>query len=183
VFPLDTRTGLPDSLRLLLPLYPRELWDKHHNFDGLVAFWLDRHLGFRRMTERMAADTQSLLDRAQDPQDFAARLSRLGNHFLQDLHGHHSIEDAHFFPRLTAMEPRLTRGFEMLETDHQAIDGLLQRFTTAANTLLQAPGDLTHAAGFASELSDIARLLDRHLIDEEDLIVPVILDRGPGALD
>lgn len=182
-YPLENRQGLPDGLRILLPLYPRNLWSQHRNFDGLVAFWLDRHLGFRAKTARMAAETDALLDRARDPQDFAVGLSSLGNHFLHDLHGHHTIEDVHFFPRLTRMEPRLALGFDMLETDHQAIDGLLQRFTSAANALLRSPADLTLAAGFAGELAHITRLLDRHLTDEEDLIVPVILDRGPEALD
>ena len=35
---LDTRPGLPDALRLLLPLYPRANWTLHRNFDGLVSF-------------------------------------------------------------------------------------------------------------------------------------------------
>ncbi len=182
-FALATRPGLPDALRLLLPLYPRDGWTRHHNFDGLVAFWLDRHLSFRDLTARMAQGTQALLDRSIDPADFAATLLRLGTHFLNDLHGHHGIEDAYFFPRLTLIEPRLAQGFAMLETDHQSIDGVLHRFANAANSLLPDPANLTHAAAFAAELAAVTALLDRHLTDEEDLIVPVILHVGPGALD
>ena len=179
---LQNRPGLPDALRLLLPLYPRVDWTRHENFDGLVSFWLDRHLNFRDLTARMSAGTAALLDRSTDPQAHAATLARLGNRFLQELHGHHQIEDMHFFPRLTRLEPRLTRGFAMLETDHLAIDGLLSRFTTTANAVLTDPADLTAAAAFAADLAIITALLDRHLTDEEDLIVPVILHHGPSAV-
>ena len=180
---LDRRHGLPDALRALLADYPRTDWTVHRNFDGLVSFWLDRHLAFRDLTAAMSGATQSLLDRAADPQTYAARLSRSGNRFLQELHGHHQIEDLHFFPRLTRLEPRLLRGFDMLENDHLAIGGLLDRFTTSANAVLTDPADLTRAAAFAADLGAITTLLDRHLTDEEDLIVPVILHHGPGAVE
>lgn len=181
--PLESRTALPEALRLLLPDFPRPLWQGHRNFDGLVAFWLDRHLNFRALTARMQADARLFLDRKLDPQAHATGLLRLGNRFLQELHGHHRIEDAHFFPRLTALEPRLVAGFDMLETDHQAIDGLLQRFAAAANAVLQSPEATDPVATFHAELGQITALLDRHLTDEEDLIVPVILRHGPGAVE
>jgi iron-sulfur cluster repair protein YtfE (RIC family) len=183
---LDTRTGLPDALRALLADYPRTDWTLHRNFDGLVSFWLDRHLNFRALTATMAAQTAAILDQSADPQHFAATLSHLGNRFLSELHGHHQIEDSYFFPRLTQLEHRLAHGFDMLETDHLAIDGLLHRFTTSANAVLttwQTPALLTHAAAFAADLHTITTLLDRHLTDEEDLIVPVILHHGPHMVE
>ncbi len=182
---LATRPGLPDALRVLLSDYPRDRWTFHDNFDGLVTFWLARHLSFRNLTARMTSDTQRLLDGTMDPETYAASLSRTGNHFLQDLHGHHQIEDAHFFPRLTQMERRLERGFAMLETDHVAIDGHLGRFATSANAVLaqwQTPSLQTATAAFLTDLAAITALLDRHLTDEEDLIVPTILHHGPGSL-
>ena len=45
---LDVRTGLPDALRVLYETYPREVWEGHQNFGGLVAFWLDRHMKIGR---------------------------------------------------------------------------------------------------------------------------------------
>lgn len=183
---LESRTGLPDALRVLLTDYPRENWTGHRNFDGLVSFWLDRHLMFRRMTTLMTEANQSLLDRRIDPQQFAANLSRIGGQFVQDLHGHHQIEDHHYFPVLTQMELRLAKGFELLDHDHQALDGHIQSFITGANAVLQSLADrdaLQDAAGrFAGDLANITALLDRHLTDEEDLIVPVILLHGPGRL-
>ena len=183
---LTTRPGLPDTLRALMADYPRDSWPHHTNFDGLVAFWLDRHLSFRALTARMQAEAQAVLDDRIDPERYAASLARMGNRFLTELHGHHQIEDAHFFPRLTQLERRLERGFQMLETDHVAIDGLLNRFATSANVVLsgwQTPALRDTTAAFLTDLGGITTLLDRHLTDEEDLIVPTILHHGPGSVE
>ena len=35
---LESRTGLPDGLRVLVSEYPRDLWQSHRNFDALKRF-------------------------------------------------------------------------------------------------------------------------------------------------
>lgn len=186
ILDLDAREGLPDALRVLLADHPRAGWEADPNFGGLVRFWLDRHLGFRRLMTLMRADADAAADRRIDAHAFGSRLSRLGSTFLQEIHGHHTIEDTHFFPLLGAREARLLRGFDMLETDHHALDAHLAAFADGANGALGAldrPADLVTAAGRLSEgLQRLDRFLDRHLLDEEDLVVPVILRHGEGFL-
>ncbi|MFN3937566.1 MAG: hemerythrin domain-containing protein [Gemmobacter sp.] len=182
---LDSRQSMPDALRVLLDEYPRAGWPRHRNFDGLVRFWLERHLMFRRLTEAMATDTEALLERRLDPRMHSARLARFGGIFVSELHGHHHIEDAHYFPVLAQAEPRIAAGFELLDADHKALDGILSRFADAANSAIRAEEGQRHraAAGeFLTELRTTQRLLDRHLTDEEDLVVPVILRHGPAGL-
>lgn len=183
---LDLRCGLPDALRVLLAEYPRDAWAEHRNFDGLVRFWLDRHMMFRRLMELMEADLARLLDSDMDPQLWAARLSRLGGQFVGELHGHHQIEDAHYFPVLAARDARLGRGFDILDADHHALDGILNRFTEAANGALTVwqdrPALQTAAGRLRDDLALTQRLIDRHLIDEEELVVPVILRHGAAGL-
>lgn len=53
---LDLRTGLPDALRVLLKEFPRDGWDDHPGIEGLVRFWLDRHMMFRRIIARLILD-------------------------------------------------------------------------------------------------------------------------------
>lgn len=176
---LATRKQMPQALRALLDSYPRNTWDAHDNFAGLVAFWLDRHLMFRRLTDALRSDAEAAIDRKLDPQSHAARLSRFGGMLVQNLHGHHQIEDQHYFPVLTRAETSLSRGFDILDGDHHAMDGLLERFTKSANGVLQG----TQGPGpFHAELLSFEKMLDRHLEDEEDLIVPVILKHGPQGL-
>ena len=182
---LDTRAGLPDALRVLLEAYPRETWERDPGFSQLIRFWLDRHMMFRRISERLLSDAQARLDGASDTRAFAAGLSRLGSAFVGELHGHHHVEDAHYFPVLSRHDARLESGFALLDADHHALDGHLQAFVTAANAVLQAPEAQRHDAtgAFHAQLTSFAPLLERHLTDEEDLVVPVLLkygDRGMG---
>jgi iron-sulfur cluster repair protein YtfE (RIC family) len=184
-FPLETRAGLPDALRVLLEAYPRETWEADPGFSHLIRFWLDRHMMFRRISERLLADAEARLDGAADPQAYATALSRLGSAFVGELHGHHHVEDAHYFPVLSRHDARLEAGFTLLDHDHHALDGHLQAFVTAANAVLQAPEPARHDAtgAFHAQLAAFAPQLERHLTDEEDLVVPVLLrygDRGMG---
>jgi len=187
---LDTRTdagtGLPEALRVLLAAYPRAGWAADPQFHGLVSFWLERHQMFRKLLGILREDTALLLDRQSDPQTFAARLGRFGGMFVNELHGHHQIEDQHYFPLLAQKDARIIRGFEILDSDHHALDGLLDGFVKGANALLQRVGEreaLQTATGrFAADLDRLERLIDRHLTDEEDLIVPVILHHGTAGL-
>lgn len=179
---LAARTGLPDALRVLADAYPRNGWTDDPGFDDLIQFWLDRHIMFRRLLADMQTRTQNLLDRSLDPDRFAAILSRYGGMFVNGLHEHHTIEDTYYFPKLMGHDARLQRGFDMLETDHHAIDPMLADFVTAANAILTQTDGRDQLQDNAGDLHRILghmdRMLDRHLLDEEDLIVPVILKFG-----
>lgn len=183
---LAARSELPEALRVLLHDYPRDGWDAHPRFTGLVQFWLERHQMFRQLSEVLNADAEAMLDRQMEARKYAGRLSQYGGMLINQLHGHHQIEDQHYFPVLQGLDGRLTRGFEMLDRDHHAMDGLLDRFATSANGVLGAledPDRLTDATGaFRDEANSFADMLRRHLSDEEDLIVPVILHHGPAGL-
>jgi iron-sulfur cluster repair protein YtfE (RIC family) len=182
---LARRTGLPEALRALVAAYPREAWEAHPHFAGLVRFWLERHLMFRRLDAALAAETQAAISGDVDPRAFAATLARLGSAFTGELVAHHHVEDMHYFPLLERREGRLARGFAMLDRDHHALDAHLAAYAEAANAVLRKTGapDLPDRIGaFEEQARRLGSLLDRHLIDEEDLVVPVILKHGPGGL-
>jgi hemerythrin-like domain-containing protein len=182
---LETRPGLPEALRVLLRDYPREGWEADPNFDGLVSFWLGMHLHFRDALQGMTTDAEALLDGRLDRQAFAPRLARTGGAFVQHLHGHHGIEDDHYFPLLAARDVRLLRGFEILDRDHQALDLHIDAFVQDANAAIRGarePEWRTPAGRLHENLLRFSRFLDRHLVDEEELIVPVILRDGEAGL-
>jgi hemerythrin-like domain-containing protein len=183
---LTARAGLPEDLKLLLGAYPRRIWGDHPNFGGLSRFYLDRHAMFREALAVMERQTGETLDKRHDPAVFGRDFARVANFFLGELTAHHQIEDHSYFPALVRLEPRLERGFEMLETDHEAIHGLLEKFQaegTATLRALAAPGWDQALGRLAAELTAMRRLLDRHLTDEEELVVPIMLDKGEAALD
>jgi hemerythrin-like domain-containing protein len=106
--------------------------------------------------------------------------------FVNGLHEHHTIEDTYYFPKLSTKDQRIEKGFAILDKDHHDLDAFLADFVTRANEVLGAADNRaklqTSAGRFQDELAKLERLLDRHLIDEEELIVPVILRYGSDGL-
>lgn len=174
---LVRRSGLPEALRVLLETWPRVDWARHPAYEPLAAFWVERHLGFRRALTLLTEATQARLEGALASGSYGATVQRLGSRLVGELHLHHNVEDSEYFPLMRTVEPRLERGFTMLDADHQALDDWLADLTTAAERVLQAPSrDATGA--MLGALERFAPLLERHLTDEEDLVVPVILKSG-----
>jgi iron-sulfur cluster repair protein YtfE (RIC family) len=183
---LTARDGLPEALRVLIADYPRIGWAAHPHFEGLVAFWLSRHRMFRDLMQALANDAEAAMDRRIGGRDYAMRLSRLGGGLIQNLHGHHQIEDHHYFPVLRQQDARIAAGFDLLDADHHALDGLIAGFADVANGAIGAADDAAALTDRAADLrrcmADFQRMLGRHLEDEEDLIVPVILKSGGAGL-
>lgn len=173
-------TPMPEEMQLLLADYPRDDWDAHPNFKRATAQWMKAHQMFRQLAEVTRTETEGFLDKTRDPNDFAGRLSIYGNLLVRNLHGHHHWEDHSYFPELSAADPRFDAGLEILEKDHEALDGILDAFTSASNRVIKLiqldEAQARDEAGGVHEMaSGIERLLDRHLGDEEDLAVPIIL--------
>ncbi|MEM9438988.1 MAG: hemerythrin domain-containing protein [Pseudomonadota bacterium] len=181
---LADRKQLPDALRVLLNDFPRDAWAGHPNYSELITFWLDRHLMFRRLIERLSLDATSALDHAIGAEDYRRRLANAGGMLLRELHSHHQIEDRHYFPVMAALDQRVQAGFELLDKDHHDIDGLLGGFADSANAVLSAnPNDKNlfqdAVAEFRRQLLAFDPILIRHLVDEEELVVPLLLKYAP----
>jgi hemerythrin-like domain-containing protein len=184
---LDSRKGWPDDLRLFLDRYPREIWPTHANLGERMQFWLGVHRGFRDLGELLRDATLDFRSGQVTPDRFRQWfVPRLG-HLVSHLHAHHQIEDFEYFPLLAAAERRLARGFDVLENDHEVIHATIAALAEAAQGFLQIEtGDrdrLLSAGDRYADASDrlIVQLM-RHLDDEEDLVVPLVLDRGEEPL-
>ena len=181
---LAERQALPDALRALVTELPRNGWETHPNYSGLIEFWLHKHMSFRKLMERLNADAEQALDRNADPMRYKQALARFGGMFINELHGHHQIEDAHYFPVMAGLDQGAAAGFDLLDTDHHALDGILAGLTDSANAVLQETtgGDAfrDRVAGLRGLLREFDPMLNRHLIDEEELVVPVLLKYAPA---
>jgi len=188
---LARRGGWPESLRVLLARFPREQWQGHANLGAMARFWLSRHAMFRELASMLEAIEAGFragtLSAAEFPRQLVPRLQFM----LSQLDVHHQIEDRHYFPIFRAADARLARGFDVLEGDHHAIHADMAATAETANALLQAlsgslagnPDALTRCGDdYAGASGALLKGLLRHLDDEEDLIVPLILERGEAAL-
>ena len=184
---LDARTGLPEDLKVLIAQYPREVWTSHGNLGEMAKFWLSRHAMFRELGKALDEAGEHFRDNKVGAREFAGFFAPRLQFFLQQLHAHHHIEDDHYFPIFRSADERLARGFEILDRDHDSLAEGIEASVAAANHFLRAldgpPDDVKRAAeNYAKCGATLLRGLTRHLDDEEDLIVPLILDRGEEAL-
>lgn len=171
---------MPDEWRFLLDTYPRDSWDAHPGFREKTRHWLGAHQMFRRVSRQVHLDAEAYLNRDMPTDDYARRLSYLGGNLVGNLHGHHGWEDHSFFPELSAADRRFDAGLEVLEKDHADLDIVLDDFTRTANRAIklatldeaQARDEAALVLG-SSEV--IEAFLKRHLTDEEELAVPIIL--------
>lgn len=174
------RQGLPKEMQILLRDYPRDAWPDHPNFTHSIQNWMGAHQMFRHLGEVCRSETELFLNKDRNVDDFSGRLGHYGNLLVRNLHGHHSWEDQSFFPELQGADARFESGLDTLEADHVAMDGILERFTRGANRVIKlAQLDETQArseAGMLHKTSiEIEQFLARHLTDEEDLVVPILL--------
>ena len=177
---ITERSGWPEDIPTLHAVYPREVWDAHPHLRQPTRNWLAAHAGFRRLTDVLRDDAEHYLDTKIDADVYSARLARLGRMLTVNLHGHHTFEDRSFFPELNAVDPRFAAGLEVLEADHQELDQTLDTFERRARRSLQLaeldPGQLKDEVGALHKVTEgLQGFLARHLADEEDLIVPIIL--------
>jgi len=185
---LRLRTGLPADLRFLVEKYPRSDWSAHDNIQGMASFWLQRHDMFREVGRMLTDGIADYREGRRSAPDFAQWFAPRLNFFLGNLDGHHSVEDQHYFPAFAKVETRLKRGFDILDGDHHQIHDALALNAETANFFLRALGGSEDRLRFAADAyadanQSLVAMLSRHLDDEEDLIIPLILDRGDAALE
>ncbi len=184
---LGQRTGLPDDLRILLGRYPREIWRSHKNLGDMATFWLSRHDMFREVGRALHGGNEDFSAGKSSANEFVGWFTPRLRFLLSHLATHHQIEDQHYFPIFRAADARLASGFDLLENDHHVIHEAMDKTVVSANALLKHIRSET--IDISAIVNDCVRLngtlvdlLIKHLDDEEDLIVPMILDRGEEEL-
>jgi hypothetical protein len=184
-FAVDPARRLPAELLFLLHRHPRASWRDGDGLGELGRFWLERHQMFRRLAAEITQGITLLREGRQAPEGFAAWLVPRLRTYLAELDGHHRIEDAHYFPAFREAEPRLVAGFDLLERDHHALEAALEAVARSGQAFLRGLGPdrplpMREAEAHLDAVGRLTRSLDRHLDDEEDLVMPLLLAHGAG---
>ena len=181
---LNHRSGLPNSLRHLLKIYPREEWSKDILDGNWVSFWLSRHKIFRKIGDSINDSIERTLDSKLPGDEFVTHYSHLMNLMLNNLHSHHTVEDNFIFPKFYNKINKFRYGLDLLENDHELIHNNIEELVIHGNHLIK---NLSHNLNkdFKSQLEKYRKinkkfdlLLKNHLNDEEDLIIPFIILHG-----
>lgn len=168
---------LTPELRVLLERLPRERWP-YDAADGLAGTWLAMHESLRRGQRDLESLARRWLAKEIDWLSFRKQALPLFDAHLGHLHGHHRLEDQHYFPAFRRAEPRLAAGFDLLDADHQSINASVQRLhglqqqLANANPAQAEAWECAHA--IARELPLCGALMMQHLADEEDLVIPLL---------
>ena len=185
---LARRSGWPEELRLLIARYPREQWQGHDNLGAMARFWLSRHDMFRELGASIEA-----IDRGV-PRRHAGRGRISGANWCRGCNSccrsststtrSRICTTSRFSAPPRSGSPAASTCWKRITTPSTPT---WRRRRTTANALLRAlAGDKDALArcgdDYAAASGALIKGLTRHLDDEEDLIVPLILDRGEDAL-
>jgi hypothetical protein len=175
----DSKTSWPGELLFLLERHPRATWPTARS--TTAAFWLDVHDRLRRDCAGLRDAGDDYLHARHTPVQLTAIATPRLRGLIAAMQGHHQIEDHEYFPAFRRTEPRLARGFDLLEAEHGA---LLRDVETALAALAelraatQLPDAELAARRYVAAADALCERLMRHLGDEEDLVVPLLLARG-----
>jgi hypothetical protein len=180
---IDERNGWPVELRVLLERYPRASWRDQRSAGA--SFWLSIHDGFRREAAELDRLNEDFRAGRITVHELAVHASPRLRNLIAHLHGHHEIEDFHYFPAFREAERRLAAGFDALARDHEKLQLDIGAAAAAADALMMAahsaePASAAHtlaAERYESASGALFERLLRHLTDEEDLIIPLLIDR------
>lgn len=178
--------GWPPELAFLLERHPRSGWPVRHS--ASVEFWLGVHERLRRDCSGLRASGDEYRGKRLSVSQLAVVAAPRLRGLIAAMHGHHQVEDFQYFPAFRRTEPRLARGFELLEREHldlrtdvdAALAALAElRLATERASGGAAGGTLSLAAQrYVDTAERLCERLVGHLGDEEDLVVPLLLEHG-----
>ncbi|MGI9339351.1 MAG: hemerythrin domain-containing protein [Psychrobacter sp.] len=137
--------------------------------------WLKVHTNIRKRQRILVQISEYYISGEFDWSEYRSQiLKRINMHVLK-LHQHHGVEDDGFFPEFVSMYPKLAPAFEILGHDHEYLNELLDKLQIQNDQLARSE---VEDKALAEELHDtlvkVTALLQQHLTDEEDLVIPIL---------
>ena len=175
------RGGLSDSIRETLLESDREQWMGHPRFHGKAAFWMTIHRDLLQGAAHLRQGMEQLLDIPDTELADTLRASRLRNfarRLIDFAHHHHEIEDHGYFPQFVLLYPSLDRALALLDGDHRVLNEALDETDTALGNLGTGEINRDVIAKIHDGCSMLDQILNRHIRDEEDIIIPILLKHG-----
>jgi hemerythrin-like domain-containing protein len=174
------RESLSPEIKAALLGDPRDSWSVHSNFDGYANFWLRIHNNLRGGSDYLVKGFQRLLDESESNLDEAVntvRLKEVGANVVSFAHHHHEIEDHNYFPQFVQLYPNVEHAISLLDSDHRVLEEALNDTELALKFLQNQTADRDAIARAYNGCQALQSVFERHLWDEEEIIVPILLAR------
>jgi hemerythrin-like domain-containing protein len=185
---IGNRLGMPTTILGLLDTFPRASWDQLVPLSGLAAMWMGNHNGFRKLTESLGRSTGRLREGLEEPTMFLPLFETGMGNLLYQLQLHHMVEDQHYFPAFARALPSLKSWFDILDDDHHMLHGAIDRLAGTGRDFIRTMSGPDQAQTndrrkfvqdrMVEALDAFEKILIQHLADEEDLVIPLLLDRA-----
>lgn len=181
-YDVTTREKLPPAIVKTLLESIREDWPKHPRYNGMANFWLNIHRNLLHGSVQLADGFEAMLEtppsEIQDALN-AQKLKGLGDHVISHLHHHHQIEDHNYFPQFIQLYPNMERAINLLDADHKVLEQALHDTQQGLAELTSDKLiDRDVVAQVAKGSRALEKIITRHLWDEEEIIIPILLEHG-----
>lgn len=175
------RKSLPESIRSTLLESTRSEWKDHPRFGGKATFFMTIHRDLLNGAARLSRDLEQLLDIPTSEVADAVEQMKLisfSRNLIGFAHHHHEIEDYAYFPKFALLYPELNRGLSLLDHDHKVLDAALDHTQEALDKLASAKITRDQLAKLHTGSLELEGILNRHIWDEEEVIIPIFLRHG-----
>ena len=137
--------------------------------------WLKVHTNIRKRQRILVQISEAYISGEFDWSEYRSQILKSINMHVLKLHQHHGVEDEGFFPEFVSMYPKLAPAFEILGHDHEYLNELLDKLQIQNDMLARSEvEDKALAEELHKTLVAVTDLLQQHLTDEEDLVIPIL---------
>ncbi len=174
VAPRHPDSRLESDWLFLYEKLPPEQWFSA-DYAYKTSGWLKVHTNIRKRQRILLQISEAYMSGEFDWSEYRSQiLKRINMHVLK-LHQHHGVEDEGFFPEFVSMYPKLAPAFEILGHDHEYLNKLLDTLQAQNDQLARSETeDKALAEELHKTLVAVTDLLQQHLTDEEDLVIPIL---------
>ncbi len=175
---LAKRPGLTAELRKLLFDTPKAEWGSHNNYWRGADMWQAIHRSLLHESGLFVTGLEKVIDMPKGEMDSALLLNnlrQLGGHLVGHAHVHHHVEDDNYFPRFKEVFPQLGRPIDLLDSDHRVLEETLDAVENHVRALQAENADKDRLASVLADARKLDHILNRHLEDEEDIVIPALL--------
>lgn len=150
--------------------------------DDLVDRWLQVHARFREIAASFLRSTRGWRRGTLSARAFHETVSPRLGWFIEVLEMHQRAESTVAFPMLARLDPARAERFEKLNDDHDRIQDEAARVKECLAVMTRTKAELSLAADrLASAIEALVKVFVKHLWDEEEVIVPILLSAPRAA--